>query len=114
MADLLYELLSQAVKNTNITINLNTNPLTEEPKKNEDEHQSTTEVKMGSSSTSSCSQGGFVRADLIQLISDLESVSTTLKKINKSLVGHEHTDVFSMLQNFDKILNSVKMVVNAV
>ena len=60
------------------------------------------------------SSGGLVRADLVQLISDLESVSTTLKKINKSVVGHEYTEVFFMLQNFDKILNSVKMVVNAV
>lgn len=114
MADLVYELLSQAVKNTNITINLAAKPPAgaQEPKKDEPK------TEAGSAPVDDEPQppqeSGLVRADLVQLISDLESVSSTLKRINRSLVGHEYTEVFFMLQNFDKILNSVKMVVNAV
>ena len=66
------------------------------------------------STTSDEITNGLVKADLVQLISDLESVSSTLKKINRGFVGHEYTEAFYMLQNFDKILNSVKMVVQAV
>lgn len=108
MADLVYELLSQAVKNTNITINLTTKPHVagaQEPKRDEPKTDAEPQPPQ---------ESGLVRADLVQLISDLESVSSTLKRINRSLVGHEYTGVFFMLQNFDKILNSVKMVVNAV
>lgn len=120
MADLVYELLSQAVKNTNITINLSAKPSTSEPTAEQPKNdvQADVDAACGSSNASgdlSVPAGrGLVRAHLFQLISDLESVSATLKKINKSLVGHEYTQVFFMLQNFDKILNSVKMVVNAV
>jgi hypothetical protein len=119
MADLVYELLSQAVKNTNITINLSAKPRSEKPKTedaqqaNTEANVATTKVRTGSTATTP-QESGLVRADLVQLISDLESVSATLKKINRSLVGHEYTEVFFMLQNFDKILTSVKMVVNAV
>lgn len=115
MTDLVCELLSQAVKNTNITINLSVKPPVagaQEPKKEEPK------TEAGSAPVDAEPQppqeSGLVRADLVQLISDLESVSSTLKRINRSLVGHEYTEVFFMLQNFDKILNSVKMVVNAV
>jgi len=66
------------------------------------------------STTSDEITNGLVKADLVQLISDLESVSSTLKKINRGFVGHKYTEAFYMLQNFDKILNSVKMVVQAV
>jgi hypothetical protein len=120
MADLVYELLSQAVKNTNITINLNV----KSQSKTEDGQQASAEMATeavnrdaGASATTTSprsQESGLVRDDLVQLISDLESVSATLKKINKSLVSHEHTEVFFMLQNFDKILSSVKMIVNAV
>lgn len=115
MADLIYELLSQAVKNTNITINLSTKPQSKESKSEDNSAKAAEPVKedAGASAATTPQGGGLVRADLIQLISDLESVSATLKKINKSL-GHEYTDVFFMLQNFDKILTSIKMVVNAV
>jgi hypothetical protein len=123
MADLVYELLSQAVKNTNITINLNVKSQSEELK-TEDGQQASAEMATeavkgdaGASATTTSPrsrESGLVRDDLVQLISDLESVSATLKKINKSLVSHEHTEVFFMLQNFDKILSSVKMIVNAV
>jgi hypothetical protein len=119
MADLVYELLSQAVKNTNITINLSAKPQSDEPKNKNDSAEMKAEAMKGDAGASATttpprSQSGLVRSDLVQLISDLESVSATLKKINKSLVGHEYTEVFFMLQNFDKILTSVKMVVNAV
>ena len=93
MTDLVYELLSRAVKNTNITINLTTKPL-------ETGHVDNDE-----------SESGLARTDLVQLISDLERVSATLKRISRSLAGNEYMEV---LQNFDKILNSVKMIVNAV
>lgn len=111
MADLVYELLSQAVKNTNITINLSAKVAgaQDEPKAEA--------APSGSAPVDAEPQpheSGLVRADLVQLISDLESVSATLKRINRSFVGYEYTEAFFMLQNFDKILNSVKMVVNAV
>lgn len=110
MADLVYELLSQIVKNTNITINLTAkSPVTaaQEPKN---------ELPSASAELPSAShqESGLVRADLVQLISDLERVSATLKRINKNVVGYKCMEVFFMLQNFDKILNSIKMVINAV
>jgi len=121
MSDLIYELLSQAVKNTNITINLSAKPQSKESKSEDDsaEMKAAGPVKEDAGASAATTpprsqESGLVRADLIQLISDLESISATLKKINKSLVGHEYTEVFFMLQNFDKILTSVKMVVNAV
>jgi len=132
MADLVYKLLSQVVKNTNITINLAAKPVVgaqDEPKKDEPkkDEPKKDEPKKDEPKTEAGSapapvdaepqppqESGLVRADLVQLINDLESVSSTLKRINRSLVGHEYTEVFFMLQNFDKILNSVKMVVNAV
>lgn len=120
MADIIYELLSQAVKNTNITINLSAKPQSKESKSEDDSAKmKAAEVKEDAGASAATTpprshESGLVRADLIKLISDLEGVSATLKKINKSLVGHEYTDVFFMLQNFDKILTSVKMVVNAV
>lgn len=111
MADLVYELLSQAVKNTNININLSAKPpAAEQPKKD----AQAAGVKVEASGSAPVDTGGLARADLVQLISDLERVSTTLKKIDRSLAGYEYTEVFFMLQNFDKILSSVKMVVNAV
>jgi len=110
MADLVYDLLSQAVKNTNITINLNAKTQTDTTPTNA---PADTEQKK-EADVNNARAGGLVRADLVQLISDLESVSATLKKINKSIVGHEPTEIFFMLQNFDKILNSVKMIVHAV
>jgi len=114
--DLVYELLSQAVKNTNITINLFAEPpvaSTQEPKK--DEPKTDTEPSSVDAESQLPQESGLLmRADLVQLISDLESISSTLKRINRSLVGHEYTEVFFMLQNFDKILNSIKMIVNAV
>ena len=104
--DLVYELLSQAVKNTNININLTSNlPTTEEPKKAEVSGSAPVDTEPPSPQDS-----GLVSADLVQLISDLENVSATLKKINMSLVGHEFTEVFLMLQNFDRILNSAKIL----
>ncbi len=76
---------------------------------------STSDENTGATSTTSDEiTNGLVKADLVQLISDLESVSSTLKKINRGFVGHEYTEAFYMLQNFDKILNSAKMVVQAV
>lgn len=119
MADLVYELLSQVVKNTNITINLSAKPpaASEEPKREDVQTDLRTEAGASVSKevpAEAPQESGLARADLVQLISDLESVSATLKRINRSLVGHEYTEVFFMLQNFDKILNSVKMVVNAV
>ena len=130
MADLVYDLLSQAVKNTNITINLNAKTQTDTIQTDTTQTDTTqtdttqtdttptnapadTEQKK-EADVNNARAGGLVRADLVQLISDLESVSATLKKINKSIVGHEPTEIFFMLQNFDKILNSVKMIVHAV
>lgn len=119
MADLVYELLSQAVKNTNITINLSPkSPATSEEPKREDV-QTDLKTEVGASMfkevpVEAPQESGLARADLVQLISDLKSVSATLKRINRSLVGHEYTEASFMLQNFDKILDSVKMVVNAV
>ena len=120
MADLVYDLLSQAVKNTNITINLNAKTQTDTIQTDTIQTDTTptnapadTEQKK-EADVNNARAGGLVRADLVQLISDLESVSATFKKINKSIVGHEPTEIFFMLQNFDKILNSVKMIVHAV
>ncbi len=114
MTDLVFDLLTQAVKNTNININLNTKttpsmdtPIPTSIKKEElsssPEHPREVNVQ----------QHGLVKADLVQLVKDLEGVSCTLKKINVSVHGSEH-DIFFMLQNFDTILNSVKLVLNAV
>jgi len=127
MADLVYKLLSQVVKNTNITINLAAKPVVgaqdepkkdepkkDEPKKDEPKTEAGSAPAPVDAEPQPPQESGLVRADLVQLINDLESVSSTLKRINRSLVGHEYTEVFFMLQNFDKILNSVKMVVNAV
>jgi len=135
MADLVYDLLSQAVKNTNITINLNaktqTDTIQTDTIQTDTTQTDTTQTDTTQTDTTptnapadteqkkeadvnNARAGGLVRADLVQLISDLESVSATFKKINKSIVGHEPTEIFFMLQNFDKILNSVKMIVHAV
>lgn len=107
LSGLAYELLTQAVKNTNVTINLSAKQPVETPAEQASEEAPRMAVAEDEPK-------GLVRADLVQLIGDLERVSTTLKRINKSVVGHEYTEVFFMLQNFDTILNSVKMVVNAV
>lgn len=120
LSGLAYELLTQVVKNTNITINLNAKqPVTDvietisETSMDVDAKPSTS-AETPESETGPSEPTGLVRTDLVRLIDDLERVSTTLKMINKSVVGNEYTDVFFMLQNFDTILNSVKMVVNAV
>jgi hypothetical protein len=116
-----YELLTQAVKNTNITINLSAKqptdviaPAEQQPTASEEVKADVPEAGPSTDDATDAEPKGLVRADLVQLIGDLERVSTTLKRINKSIVGHEYTEVFFMLQNFDTILNSVKMVVNAV
>ena len=109
MADLLYELLSQTLKHTNITINLTAKP----ESKDAEEAAPSGSASVGAEPQPP-QESGLVRADLVQLITDLESVSATLKRINKSLAGHDDHEVFFMLQNFDKILTSIKMVVNAV
>ena len=127
MADLVYELMSQLVKNTNININLspNTKPSEQDslPSEASSSEASSSEASSSEASSSKgCSippateqkPNGFMRADLVQLISELESVATTLKRINKSVVGHEDTELFFMLQNFDKILHLIKQIINAV
>jgi len=151
--DYLYEFLLQTVKNTNVTININTKqptvaneedvkpheptthkdrhheptthepttheptthePTTHEPTTHKDDrhHEPTTHEPTTHEPTTHEDTHGLVRADLVRLINDLENVSETLKKINRSL--GKNTEIFFMLQNFDTILNSVKMVMNAV
>jgi hypothetical protein len=105
MTDLVYELLSHVVKNTNITINFNVKQLP-----NEDTESTPSDCPP----TISAPVAGLARADLIQLIKALEDVSSALKKINMSLVGAKQDEVTVMLNNFNKILNSAKMIVNAV
>jgi hypothetical protein len=124
-------LLYQVVKDTSITINLtakppaitinltpkttadqepkNNEPKVDEPKNNEPKVD---EPKVDEPEPQPPQESTL--ANLVQLISDLERVSATLKKINTSTVDKEHTEVFFMLQNFDKLLNSVKNLVNAV
>jgi hypothetical protein len=122
MADLVYELMSQLVKNTNININLSPNTKPSEQDSLPSEASSSEASSSEASSSKGCSippateqkPNGFMRADLVQLISELESVATTLKRINKSVVGHEDTELFFMLQNFDKILHLIKQIINAV
>lgn len=97
-------MLAQVVKNTNITINLSVPTAAD---------ASTDSISPSLDSPTTTPTSQVVKADIVQLISDLERVSATLKKINQS-VGQNHTEVFFMIQNFDTILNSVKMVVNAV
>ncbi len=108
MTDLVYELLSHVVKNTNITINFNVKQLPNE------DTESTPSDCPPTTSTISAPVAGLARADLIQLIKALEDVSSALKKINMSLVGAKQDEVTVMLNNFNKILNSAKMIVNAV
>jgi len=165
--DYLYEFLLQTVKNTNVTININTKQPTvaneedvkpHEPTTHKDRHHEPTTHKddrpheptthkddrpheptthkddrpheptthkddrhheptthkddRHHEPTTHEDTHGLVRADLVRLINDLENVSETLKKINRSL--GKNTEIFFMLQNFDTILNSVKMVMNAV
>jgi len=130
--DYLYEFLLQTVKNTNVTININTKQPTvaneedvkpHEPTTHKDRHhepttheptthEPTTHEPTTHEPTTHEDTHGLVRADLVRLINDLENVSETLKKINRSL--GKNTEIFFMLQNFDTILNSVKMVMNAV
>lgn len=110
MADLIYELLAQAVKNTNININLSaksTQPIANDPKEKEST-ESTENVE------NEPEKRGLVKADIVQLIDEMEMVSKSLKRINRSLVENEYTEAFFMIQNFDTILNWVKMVVHAV
>ena len=127
----IYEMLAHAAKNINVTINISQKEQ-QEPcfsKTSATTSDENTGATSGATSTSDENTGatsgatsttsdeitnGLVKADLVQLISDLESVSSTLKKINRGFVGHKYTEAFYMLQNFDKILNSVKMVVQAV
>lgn len=114
--------MSQLVKNTNININLSPNTKPSEQDSLPSEASSSEASSSEASSSKGCSippateqkPNGFMRADLVQLISELESVATTLKRINKSVVGHEDTELFFMLQNFDKILHLIKQIINAV
>ncbi|TFH07056.1 MAG: hypothetical protein E4H07_09570 [Nitrosomonadales bacterium] len=98
LSGLAYELLTQAVKNVNITVNLS--------KKSS---QAPMPVPKTEDSTT-----GLVKTDLVRLIDNLESVSTTLKKIDKNLAGHDHTEICVMLENFDRVLNSIRLVLNSV
>jgi hypothetical protein len=100
MTDLVYELLSHVVKNTNITINFNAKQLPSED---------TESTPSDCPPTTSAPVAGLARVDLIQLIKALEDVSSALKKINM-----KQNEVTVMLNNFNKILNSAKMIVNAV
>lgn len=111
MTDLVYELLSHVVKNTNITINFNAKQL---PSEDTESTPSDCPPTTSTTSTISAPVAGLARADLIQLIKALEDVSSALKKINMSLVGTKQDEVTVMLNNFNKILNSAKMIVNAV
>ena len=103
-------MLSQAVKNTNITINLNAKPPDQEDQEDQEPKDEPTNKPQPPQETQE-SALSLVH----QLISDLESVFATLKKINKSLVGNEHTEVLLIFMlNFDKILNLVKKLVKKV
>ncbi len=108
-------MLSQAVKNTNITINLNAKPPDQEDQEPKDEHSVPEEPTPQPPQESPQPPQESALVLVHQLISDLESVFATLKKINKSLVGNEHTEVFLIFMlNFDKILNLVKKLVKKV
>jgi hypothetical protein len=119
--DLIYDLLSQVVKKTNVTINITSNPyMTEEPTKTETKTETETETKTETETETAPSgsepvgesprKSGLASADVAQLINDLENMSATLKKINMSMVDREFTEVFLMLQNFDRILYSAKIL----
>ena len=91
-------MLSQAVRNTNITLSLTAADREphQEPRNDEPTYSRESAIE-----------------SLAQLVNDLGSVSATLKKINRTLGGTENTEVFFMLQNFDKLLNVVKKLVSA-
>jgi len=108
--EMLYELLNQIVKNTNITINLRSKPATQNNNQNNNNEETTTQNEPQNETLSTC----LVKADLVQLVNDLEKVSATLKKINVSLVGNERNEIAFMFENFDRILNSAKLILNAV
>jgi hypothetical protein len=117
LSGLAYELLTHAVQNINITVNLSAKKQITESHAEENVSAPSDDQVAGPSginTTTDTNSGEIVKADLVRLINDLESVSTTLKKINNNLAGHNNTEMFFMLKNFDKILNSIKMVLNAV
>jgi hypothetical protein len=110
MSDFLYDLLAQVVKNTNVVINLSPKNGTVTEDKQTEDKQTTQNANKESEEKSA----GLMKADLLQLVQELECVSKTLKKINVAMTGNEQTEMFCMLENFDKILNSVRIVLNAI
>lgn len=121
MAEFLYNLVTKAVRNTNITINIGGEPITHHHTKPWPEQDTPTTIPTTIPTTTPTTEPGptssgaqqLSKDDLIQLVSDLERVCNTLKRMNVKYMGTKQTEIFFMLENFDKILNSVKLVLNA-
>jgi hypothetical protein len=56
----------------------------------------------------------LVKEDFLSLVNDMENMSATLKKINRNLAGRNNTEVFAMLEKFDRFLHSIKVIIHVI
>jgi hypothetical protein len=134
----LIELFTSAIKNVNITINVNelgNNLATQTEDIPKGDNASCSNVKDDTLNKPSCSNvkddiksreiqevpkdpknktDELVKEDFLSLVNDMENMSATLKKINRNLAGRNNTEVFAMLEKFDRFLHSIKVIIHVI